>query len=294
MKITDSRSIQFEKMNTRSSLRLALRSSSIEFRNQTSRGSIRRNKSKIISSDSDSDEDQVKLQTRTFRGSIRSKTKSVTSDCDSDEEELKHSQKAREKMEKQSSRLSVRKSKVYSDSDSEEEKTKPKKVDILKTPRKTKATDKYLEEQSPVTPPKQRKSHDTNLSTPNHNRDITTNLNTPSSLLRKLVLTSPDKNSICSNRKSLFLGNDSIKEKANTDVFQNARRALHSTAPTDMPGREKELEELRGFISDHLTNKTSGSMYISGPPGTGKTASLNLMLKDENVSIMYNNSKNEV
>ncbi|CAG9814194.1 unnamed protein product [Phaedon cochleariae] len=70
-------------------------------------------------------------------------------------------------------------------------------------------------------------------------------------------------------------------------TYQNARQALHSSFPKDMPGREEELEQLQLYLKDHLTNKASGSLYISGPPGTGKTASLNLILQNEEISSQF-------
>lgn len=132
------------------------------------------------------------------------------------------------------------------------------------TPRKQKHS---KEESNEVTPSKQKKSHENTVCL------------TPSSLLNKLNLTSPKKKLTKSRnkleRKQLFCGNG---------VYQNARKALNSALPVKLPGREKELDELQSFIRSHLDNKSSGSMYISGPPGTGKTASLNIILQQEDVS----------
>lgn len=58
---------------------------------------------------------------------------------------------------------------------------------------------------------------------------------------------------------------------------------MHTTFTGKLPGREKELNELKDFIEGHLENQTSGSLYISGPPGTGKTASLNLILENSDI-----------
>jgi cell division control protein 6 len=58
-----------------------------------------------------------------------------------------------------------------------------------------------------------------------------------------------------------------------------ARECLHlGTPPTSLIGREELVGELSKFIHHHLISSTPGSLYISGPPGTGKTASLNLIL----------------
>lgn len=58
------------------------------------------------------------------------------------------------------------------------------------------------------------------------------------------------------------------------DRYQNARKALHSCETEELHGREKELADLQEFLQTHCKQRTPGSLYISGPPGTGKTASL--------------------
>lgn len=70
----------------------------------------------------------------------------------------------------------------------------------------------------------------------------------------------------------------STKPKNN---FQKARQILNTNETKNLPCREKEYEELKFFLAEHLTNKSSGSMYVSGPPGTGKTACLSKLLKSE-------------
>ncbi|XP_023298189.2 cell division control protein 6 homolog [Lucilia cuprina] len=61
--------------------------------------------------------------------------------------------------------------------------------------------------------------------------------------------------------------------------YQNARRVLNSAECQNLPGREEQLEELRSFLREHLEAKKSGSLYVSGQPGTGKTACLSLLLR---------------
>ncbi|XP_017042599.2 LOW QUALITY PROTEIN: cell division control protein 6 homolog [Drosophila ficusphila] len=66
--------------------------------------------------------------------------------------------------------------------------------------------------------------------------------------------------------------------------YQNARRVLNSAETQNLPGREAQLQELREFFSSHLETQTSGSLYVSGQPGTGKTACLSLLLRDPDFS----------
>lgn len=65
-----------------------------------------------------------------------------------------------------------------------------------------------------------------------------------------------------------------LSKPLGSDRYQNARRALHSCETEELYGREKELAELQEFLQTHCKQRTSGCLYISGPPGTGKTASL--------------------
>lgn len=53
---------------------------------------------------------------------------------------------------------------------------------------------------------------------------------------------------------------------------------MHSSIPESLPGRETELLQLENFIQGHLNEESSGSLYVSGPPGTGKTASLSTIM----------------
>ncbi|CAK1584286.1 unnamed protein product [Parnassius mnemosyne] len=46
-----------------------------------------------------------------------------------------------------------------------------------------------------------------------------------------------------------------------------------------LPGRESQMEEILSFVRNKLLDNMSGCMYISGVPGTGKTATVNSALK---------------
>lgn len=54
-----------------------------------------------------------------------------------------------------------------------------------------------------------------------------------------------------------------------------ARTQLHvSYLPISLPCREKEYSDIYGFLKGKLEDGCGGCMYISGVPGTGKTATV--------------------
>ncbi|CAB3369524.1 Hypothetical predicted protein [Cloeon dipterum] len=58
------------------------------------------------------------------------------------------------------------------------------------------------------------------------------------------------------------------------------RRALHVAATESLPCREHEIEALNKFLSHRVQEVIGapGAAYVSGPPGTGKTACVQLVL----------------
>ncbi|XP_018567920.1 cell division control protein 6 homolog [Anoplophora glabripennis] len=193
---------------------------------------------------------------------------------------------------------------IFIDDSDDECRSLSNQIPKLSTPRKQKlrSLDHDLNQVNYASPPKQKKTTDVSR-TPTHNKIVQKEeVQTPSRLLLRLKLTSPThSNGVIekekgSNRKELFKEKEKISAvengehfgetnvKKNVNFYRNARKALHTSYPTDMPGREKELNELKEFIETHIENKTSGSLYISGPPGTGKTASLNIILQDDIIS----------
>ncbi|EDW73307.1 uncharacterized protein Dwil_GK17476 [Drosophila willistoni] len=75
-----------------------------------------------------------------------------------------------------------------------------------------------------------------------------------------------------------------VEEEVKRNKYQNARRVLNSAETQNLPGREQQLQELRDFFTSHLEKQSSGSLYVSGQPGTGKTACLSLLLRDTELS----------
>ena len=47
---------------------------------------------------------------------------------------------------------------------------------------------------------------------------------------------------------------------------------MRSADPGRLIGREKERSELEEFMQTHITSNSGGCVYVSGPPGTGKSA----------------------
>ncbi|KAG5344014.1 CDC6 protein, partial [Acromyrmex charruanus] len=140
------------------------------------------------------------------------------------------------------------------------------------TPRRRKCDD--LNEQHTPSPPKQR-------------RDKLESSLTPSTLLNRLIL-SPKKEGRLAP-KQLFDSclseeeDEIISKPIGSNKYQNARKSLHGSITDNLPGREEELTKLQKYLLEHLDQKTSGSLYISGPPGTGKTACLFKIMQQSDV-----------
>nr|Q58DC8.2 RecName: Full=Origin recognition complex subunit 1 [Bos taurus] len=60
-----------------------------------------------------------------------------------------------------------------------------------------------------------------------------------------------------------------------TNMLEEARLRLHVAAvPESLPCREQEFQDIYNFVESKLLDQTGGCMYISGVPGTGKTATV--------------------
>ncbi|KAI9789648.1 MAG: AAA ATPase [Candelina submexicana] len=69
-------------------------------------------------------------------------------------------------------------------------------------------------------------------------------------------------------------------------TIYNAARQLfvRSANPGKLVGRERERAELRTFIRERVASSSGGGLYVSGPPGTGKSALVNEVCGDLNES----------
>ncbi|KAM6189707.1 cell division control protein 6 homolog [Sarcoramphus papa] len=62
--------------------------------------------------------------------------------------------------------------------------------------------------------------------------------------------------------------------------YQQAKRVLHAAVPDRLHARERETGVIRQFLWEHVCGHRPGSLYVSGAPGTGKTACLSRVLLD--------------
>ncbi|KAI8127054.1 Origin recognition complex subunit 1 [Lucilia cuprina] len=76
-------------------------------------------------------------------------------------------------------------------------------------------------------------------------------------------------------RSSLTVGDTEKTE------LQIARERLHvSVVPKSLPCREKEFENIYTFLEGKIQDQCGGCMYVSGVPGTGKTATVTGVIRN--------------
>uniref|UniRef100_A0A9J7ZV81 Origin recognition complex subunit 1 n=1 Tax=Cyprinus carpio carpio TaxID=630221 RepID=A0A9J7ZV81_CYPCA len=64
------------------------------------------------------------------------------------------------------------------------------------------------------------------------------------------------------------------------NVLEEARARLHvSSVPESLPCREQEFQDIYNFVESKVIDGTGGCMYISGVPGTGKTATVHEVVR---------------
>lgn len=101
--------------------------------------------------------------------------------------------------------------------------------------------------------------------------------------LTNVLTTSPHK-----NRSLSFLTPPSTPTKpSQTSVYSRAKALFQRSSSEDLDqdgdgclvGRSEEALQLNEFLESSLKTRQSRSLYISGPPGTGKTAQVDLSFK---------------
>ncbi|XP_048268637.1 origin recognition complex subunit 1 isoform X1 [Bombus terrestris] len=99
--------------------------------------------------------------------------------------------------------------------------------------------------------------------------------NSIESCLEKTHLSTPKSRPKYNNLTPSLIKRKSALLKPNTPL-QEARSRLHvSAVPKSLPCREEEFNNIFTFLRGKLEDKSGGCIYISGVPGTGKTATVN-------------------
>ncbi|NXY25050.1 ORC1 protein, partial [Atrichornis clamosus] len=130
------------------------------------------------------------------------------------------------------------------------------------------------EDDVPCTPEKKTKSSRI-FSTPKSSRK--TSVHTPAKMLKKSPLPGTPKTPRNATPE-IPRRNHATQEPAS--VLEEARLRLHVSAiPDSLPCREEEFQDIYNFVESKLIDGTGGCMYISGVPGTGKTATVHEVIR---------------
>ncbi|OZJ02208.1 hypothetical protein BZG36_04713 [Bifiguratus adelaidae] len=85
---------------------------------------------------------------------------------------------------------------------------------------------------------------------------------------------------------------NSPSKSGETNIFQTAKSLFRRNAmPTRLVGRAQEREKLDRFWDGQVTARKAGCLYISGSPGTGKTAMLNQLVTKATQTAEITNTK---
>uniref|UniRef100_A0A668AWF7 Cell division control protein n=1 Tax=Myripristis murdjan TaxID=586833 RepID=A0A668AWF7_9TELE len=72
----------------------------------------------------------------------------------------------------------------------------------------------------------------------------------------------------------------SLPARQPANVLEEASTRLHvSAVPDSLPCREQEFQDVYSFVESKIMDGTGGCMYISGVPGTGKTATVHEVMR---------------
>ncbi|NXA04677.1 ORC1 protein, partial [Sapayoa aenigma] len=130
------------------------------------------------------------------------------------------------------------------------------------------------EEDVPCTPEKKTKSSRT-FSTPKSSRK--SSVHTPAKTPKKTPLPGTPKTP---RNATPEIPRRSHAAQKPASVLEEARLRLHvSSVPESLPCREEEFQDIYNFVESKLIDGTGGCMYISGVPGTGKTATVHEVIR---------------
>ncbi|NWY94148.1 ORC1 protein, partial [Loxia curvirostra] len=129
----------------------------------------------------------------------------------------------------------------------------------------------------PCTPEKKPKSSKT-FSTPKSSRKSA--VHTPAKTLKKTPLQGTPRTPRTPRNATPEIPRRVQAAQEPASVLEEARLRLHVSAiPESLPCREEEFQDIYNFVESKLIDGTGGCMYISGVPGTGKTATVHEVIR---------------
>ncbi|XP_004371787.2 origin recognition complex subunit 1 [Trichechus manatus latirostris] len=132
-------------------------------------------------------------------------------------------------------------------------------------------SDSSSEEEEASTPPLPR--------TPSHvSRNRRSSMKSSSQTPSKTPKKTPERRTPC--RATPQIRSRSLAAQEPASVLEEARLRLHvSAVPESLPCREQEFQDIYNFVEGKLLDRTGGCVYISGVPGTGKTATVHEVIR---------------
>jgi origin recognition complex subunit 1 len=146
----------------------------------------------------------------------------------------------------------------------------------LKSSKKRKPTDKDDDNAAPSTPRKKQKMISLSSTTPKSRRQKLPT--TPTS--KRIVIKKPLEFTPLSTRVL-------SPSHFTSSPYRQARAVLHvSSVPSSLPCRTAEFETVFTHLSAAITEGTGTCIYISGTPGTGKTATVREVVSQLNAAVL--------
>lgn len=131
---------------------------------------------------------------------------------------------------------------------------------------------------------------DEKMGTPRKKQKISNHLGTPRKPRTPSKLLTPSHKRVVIKKPLEFtpLGTRMLNpEDIEASPFQKARTQLHvASVPTSLPCREDEFASVYSHLEAAITEGTGACIYISGTPGTGKTATVREVVAQLNASVM--------
>jgi Cdc6-like AAA superfamily ATPase len=74
----------------------------------------------------------------------------------------------------------------------------------------------------------------------------------------------------------------------NKENYLEAKKLLHASIPERIVSRTKETDDIKTYLETCFNENKTLSLYVNGPPGTGKTVSICHVLDSLKVNIFFN------